>query len=128
MSIVCLHAPNGCARSFLRADNLSEKLRRSASVTSRRNSALLSGRVGPHSDGRSISKLGRNYMSENSVTKLAKLLESGAKRAGNIIGKCTWIDSDGNQRCNDFSQFQCQQVNGSWDSTSRCDSSTSTSK
>jgi len=55
----------------------------------------------------------------STIDLLARMLEetSGA----DVQGKCTWTDSNGQARCNNFSKFQCQQVSGTWDSNSRCD-------
>ena len=55
----------------------------------------------------------------NTIDILAKLVEAAGP--SDPRGKCTWTDSNGVARCNDFSEFQCQQVSGQWDQNSRCD-------
>jgi hypothetical protein len=55
----------------------------------------------------------------DTIYTLARLLEQVP--TDDPRGKCTWKDSNGNDRCNNFSQFQCQQVSGQWDQNNRCD-------
>jgi hypothetical protein len=59
----------------------------------------------------------------NHIQVLAKLLEEANLVGPQLTGRCEWRDLDGNPHCNNFSQFQCQQVAGTWDSARRCDPS-----
>jgi hypothetical protein len=51
---------------------------------------------------------------------LASLLEKTNKSNSDPIGKCEWTDVNGDDHCNNFSQFQCQQVGGTWTAGQRC--------
>ena len=59
---------------------------------------------------------------------LAKMLTDANKQVENsgaevnIFGKCTWVDIDNNDRCNDhWSEFQCEQVSGTFYPGETCD-------
>jgi hypothetical protein len=62
----------------------------------------------------------------STIDLLAKMLEEAS--SSDVQGKCTWTDSNGQSRCNNFSKFQCQQASGTWDPNSRCDDSVNTGK
>jgi hypothetical protein len=55
----------------------------------------------------------------NTIDLLSDLLEKPA--TDDPRGKCTWTDSNGVDRCNNFSQFQCQQVSRTWDPNDSCE-------
>ena len=50
---------------------------------------------------------------------LAKMAETGPGEGE--LGRCNWVDIDGNQHCNDFTLFQCQQVGGDFTPGARCE-------
>jgi len=54
------------------------------------------------------------------VEILASLLEKANETTTDPIGRCEWTDINGTARCNNFSEFQCQQVSGSWTAGERC--------
>lgn len=54
------------------------------------------------------------------IDMLASLLEKANEHGIDPIGKCEWTDADGNSRCNNFSEFQCQQAGGTWTAGQRC--------
>lgn len=41
-------------------------------------------------------------------------------REASTLGRCDWTDAEGNARCNNFTEFQCQQAGGTWDPAKRC--------
>lgn len=51
---------------------------------------------------------------------LASLVEAANANNPDPIGRCDWTDVNGNARCNNFSQFQCQQAGGVWTANSTC--------
>lgn len=59
------------------------------------------------------------------IEQLAKMLEKANKQSSEFreenFGKCEWVDLDGNARCNSpWSEFQCQQVSGTFYPSERC--------
>ena len=59
---------------------------------------------------------------KDQIDLLAKLLEkSNIENAHGTVGRCDWVDIEGNNRCNNFTEFQCQQAGGTFDADSRCD-------
>jgi hypothetical protein len=51
---------------------------------------------------------------------LASLIERGNKTSADPLGRCDWTDINGQVRCNNFSEFQCQQAGGVWTANSSC--------
>jgi hypothetical protein len=60
---------------------------------------------------------------ENVAARLATLLETAntATPVGEEqLGRCDFIDPDGNPQCRNFTDFQCSEVGGNWDPNQRC--------
>jgi hypothetical protein len=60
---------------------------------------------------------------ENVTAKLASLLEAAntADAVGDgELGRCDFLDPDGNPQCANLTQFQCGRVGGNWDPTQTC--------
>jgi hypothetical protein len=51
---------------------------------------------------------------------LASLIERGNTMNPGPLGRCDWTDINGQVRCNNFSEFQCQQADGIWTGNSVC--------
>ncbi|MGB8582615.1 MAG: hypothetical protein WCD47_17480 [Candidatus Sulfotelmatobacter sp.] len=54
------------------------------------------------------------------IDLLASLVEKARADKDDPVGMCQWTDVNGDNRCNNFSQFQCQQVSGTWTAGQRC--------
>lgn len=66
-----------------------------------------------------------NDKATEQIKLLAKLVEDANKnqiaKKHSEFGKCEWIDINGEQRCNSpWSQFQCEQVNGTFTEGEDC--------
>ena len=65
-------------------------------------------------------------MDEENVKKQLDALATMVEKANELnktetFGKCEWTDTNGNPRCNSpWSEFQCQQVNGTWTAGKAC--------
>jgi hypothetical protein len=54
------------------------------------------------------------------IDMLASLVERANANNSAPIGRCDWTDVNGQLRCNNFSEFQCQQAGGQWTQNSSC--------
>lgn len=55
------------------------------------------------------------------TNRLASLLEAANEALPTEVGKCEWVDRDGNEHCNNWTQFQCEQHAGEFSPGERCD-------
>jgi hypothetical protein len=64
-----------------------------------------------------------NVSKKHIATRLAKLLETANTAAAvgdDELGRCDFIDPDGNPQCRNFTEHQCSEVGGNWDASQRC--------
>ncbi len=53
--------------------------------------------------------------------RLASLLEVANAASPADVGKCVWVDRDGNEHCNNWTEFQCEQFAGEFSPGERCE-------
>jgi len=57
---------------------------------------------------------------KDQIDTLVSLIERTNANNSDPIGRCDWTDVNGQARCNNFSEFQCQQAGGQWTAGSNC--------